>query len=83
MSSYENEAPSGEFRDDSYVSRSGHKNEPLAVQSDNDRVEDPINADKADSDAQLGKSLISIYAVFKTHCVNTTLGNVIPHLKDL
>ncbi|KAK7967335.1 uncharacterized protein PG986_001612 [Apiospora aurea] len=53
MSSYDNEAPSGEVADNSYVSRSGHKNEPLNVVSDQERVEDPIDADKADSDEQL------------------------------
>jgi hypothetical protein len=48
-------APSGEFRDDSYVSRQGSKNEPLPVQADSDNVEDPIDADKADTDEQLGE----------------------------
>lgn len=48
------EAPSGEVMDDSYVSRSGNKNEPLPVQSDSDRVIDPIDANVADTDAQLG-----------------------------
>jgi hypothetical protein len=48
------EAPSGEVTDNSYVSRSGNKNEAIPVQSDSDRVVDPIDADTADSDAQLG-----------------------------
>lgn len=51
------DAPSGTVQDDSYVSRSGHKNEPLPVQSDNAKVEDPIDGNVADSDAQLGMSI--------------------------
>ncbi|KAL2213147.1 hypothetical protein CC79DRAFT_1361967 [Sarocladium strictum] len=47
------DAPSGDFQDDSYVSRQGNKNEPLPVQSDADRVEDPVDGDVADSDEQL------------------------------
>lgn len=54
MSSYENEAPSGEVVDNSYVSRSGHKNEPLNVVSDQERVAEPVDAE-ADTDEQLGK----------------------------
>lgn len=49
------DAPSADFRDDSYVSRQGNKNEPLPVQSDADRVEDPIDENVADTDEQLGK----------------------------
>lgn len=49
------DAPAGDFRDDSYVSRQGNKNEPLPVQSDGDRVEDPIDENVADTDEQLGK----------------------------
>ncbi|KAH6898242.1 hypothetical protein B0T10DRAFT_555574 [Thelonectria olida] len=49
------EAPSGEVMDDSYVSRSGSKNEAIPVQSDSDRVIDPIDTSKADTDAQLEK----------------------------
>lgn len=49
-----NDAPTGEFQDDSYVSRSGHKSEPLAVQSDGAKVEDPIDPKTADTDEQLG-----------------------------
>jgi hypothetical protein len=52
MPSYKNEAPPA---DDSYVSRSGSKNEPIGVVSDNQRIEDPINGATADSDEQLGK----------------------------
>ncbi|KAF4456385.1 hypothetical protein F53441_1455 [Fusarium austroafricanum] len=47
------DAPSSEFQDNSYVSRPGEKNEAIPVQTDSDRVEDPIDADKADTDAQL------------------------------
>ncbi|KAI1138123.1 hypothetical protein F5Y05DRAFT_385237 [Hypoxylon sp. FL0543] len=53
MPSYDDEAPSGNVADNSYVSRSGHKNEQIPVQSDGDLVEDPINEGKADSDEQL------------------------------
>lgn len=52
MSSYtqeNNEVPS----DNSYISRKG---EPQAVVSDETKVEDPISANTADSDAQLGTS---------------------------
>ncbi|XXH06041.1 hypothetical protein Hte_012486 [Hypoxylon texense] len=55
MSSYENEAPSADVADDSYVSRSGHKNEEIPVQSDRERVEDPIDEAVADSDVQLNR----------------------------
>ncbi|KAI3319675.1 hypothetical protein HD806DRAFT_539020 [Xylariaceae sp. AK1471] len=53
MSSYENEAPSGDVADDSYVSRSGSKNEEVPVLSDKDRIDDPIDEAQADSDEQL------------------------------
>ncbi|KAI0153372.1 hypothetical protein BJ166DRAFT_627341 [Pestalotiopsis sp. NC0098] len=49
MSSYENEVPS----DNSYVSRQGHKNEPLGVVSDETKIEDPVDSRTADSDQQL------------------------------
>ncbi|CAG7559188.1 unnamed protein product [Fusarium equiseti] len=52
MSNLEN-APSASFEDNSYVSRPGEKDQPIAVQADSDRVEDPIDAEQADSDAQL------------------------------
>ncbi|KAF4977411.1 hypothetical protein FZEAL_6056 [Fusarium zealandicum] len=47
------DSPSGDFQDDSYVSRQGEKNQPIPVQADSDRVEDPIDASQADTDAQL------------------------------
>lgn len=37
-----------------YTSRTGQKQAPVPVQSDNDPIEDPIDANKADSDEQLG-----------------------------
>ncbi|KAK6076405.1 hypothetical protein SCUP234_07139 [Seiridium cupressi] len=49
MSTYENEVPT----DNSYVSRQGSKGEPLGVVSDETRIEDPIDAQTADSDQQL------------------------------
>ncbi|KAI0127004.1 hypothetical protein BJ170DRAFT_630717 [Xylariales sp. AK1849] len=55
MSSYENEAPAGDVSDNSYVSRQGHKNEALPVVSDQERLEDPIDANTADSDEQLAR----------------------------
>lgn len=54
MSNYENEAPSGEAYDNSYVSRPGKKDEAVPVQSDQDTVRDPIDERTADSDEQLG-----------------------------
>lgn len=53
MSSRNYDAPSGEVRDDSYAT---DKSGPVPVQSDNAKVEDPIDENVADSDAQLGKS---------------------------
>ncbi|KAI0473712.1 hypothetical protein GGR56DRAFT_676189 [Xylariaceae sp. FL0804] len=55
MSSYENEAPSGEVADNSYVSRPGHKGEEVPVVSDQERIEDPVDEAKADTDAQLDR----------------------------
>ena len=49
-------APAGNVADDSYVSRPGHKHEPLPVVSDSERVEDPLDRRVADSDEQLCKS---------------------------
>lgn len=51
------DAPTGEFQDNSYVSRSGNKAEPLAVQSDDAKIEDPIDPNIADTDEQLGMYL--------------------------
>lgn len=53
MSGVEN-VPTGAVQDDSYVSRPGEKAEPIPVQSDNMKIEDPINSNTADSDQQLG-----------------------------
>lgn len=55
------DAPSAEFQDDSYVSRPGEKEQPIPVQSDSDRVEDPIDGEQADTDAQLGMSNSLLY----------------------
>ncbi|KAM0374687.1 hypothetical protein HYE67_007712 [Fusarium culmorum] len=52
MSDLEN-APSASYEDNSYVSRPGEKDQPIAVQADSDRFEDPIDAEQADTDAQL------------------------------
>lgn len=48
------EVPTGEVADNDYTSRTGQKDAPVPVQSDNDAVEDPIDGNTADSDAQLG-----------------------------
>ncbi|KAG9257167.1 uncharacterized protein F5Z01DRAFT_671610 [Emericellopsis atlantica] len=45
--------PAGDFQDNSYVSRPGNKSEPLPVQSDGDKIEDPVDENVADTDAQL------------------------------
>ena len=37
-----------------YTSRTGQKTAPVPVQSDGDAIEDPIDANTADSDEQLG-----------------------------
>ncbi|KAI9166535.1 hypothetical protein HJFPF1_02642 [Paramyrothecium foliicola] len=49
------DAPSGEIQDDSYATGRGNTSSsgPVPVQSDNAKVEDPIDANTADSDAQL------------------------------
>ena len=47
------DVPSGDVKDNSYVSRSGQYEIP--VQSDDKPVEDPINPATADSDGTLGE----------------------------
>ena len=47
------EIPTGEVHDNEYKSRTGQNEIP--VQSDDKTVEDPIDPDTADSDAQLGR----------------------------
>lgn len=49
------EIPSGEFQDNEYKSRTGQSEIP--VQADDKPIEDPIDGDVADSDAQLGSSI--------------------------
>lgn len=44
--------PTGDFQDNEYQSRTGQSEIP--VQSDDKAVEDPIDPETADSDAQLG-----------------------------
>ncbi|KAI1081883.1 hypothetical protein F5B20DRAFT_578662 [Whalleya microplaca] len=51
----QSDAPSGRVADNDYVSRSGHKGEQIPVQSDDDRIEDPIDGATADSDEQLAR----------------------------
>lgn len=45
---------SADTRQDDYVSRTGQKDH-MPVQSDDNPVDDPIDANTADSDQQLGK----------------------------
>jgi hypothetical protein len=52
------DAPAGDAQDNDYVSRTGQKQGPIPVQSDNDAAEDPIDGATADSDEQLGMSLL-------------------------
>lgn len=66
MSSYENETPSGTVADDSYVSRSGPKNEEVSVQSDRERVEDPVEESVVESGLRLGMFL-SLSAYLPTY----------------
>ncbi|WYZ43156.1 hypothetical protein EsH8_VI_000855 [Colletotrichum jinshuiense] len=47
-----NEIPSGEVKDNEYVSRQGDR-EPISVLGDDAKIDDPIDAETADSDAQL------------------------------
>lgn len=54
--------PSGEFQDNEYKSRTGQNQIP--VQADDKPIEDPIDGDKADTDAQLGSYSIQ-------SCINT------------
>ena len=54
---YENEAPTGQVADNEYMDRPGEKGGPVSVQSDSAKVEDPIDANTADSDEQLRKLL--------------------------
>jgi len=49
------DAPAGDAQDNDYTSRTGQKQGPIPVQSDNDAVEDPIDAKTADSDEQLAR----------------------------
>jgi len=50
------DVPAGDSQDNDYVSRTGQKQGPIPVQSDNADVEDPVDPNTADSDEQLGLS---------------------------
>lgn len=52
------EYASGNVQDDSYVSRSGEKQDSVPVQSDSADVGGGINTATADSDEQLGTSFL-------------------------
>ncbi|KAK1566295.1 uncharacterized protein LY79DRAFT_644127 [Colletotrichum navitas] len=47
-----NDVPTGEVKDNEYVSRQGDR-QPISVVDDDAKVEDPIDDETADSDAQL------------------------------
>jgi hypothetical protein len=53
------DAPAGEAQDNGYVSRTGQKQGPIPVQSDNDAAEHPIDGHTADSDEHLGTCLFA------------------------
>lgn len=53
MSDQDQNAPGGVATDNDYTSRTGQKDH-IPVQKDEDTVEDPIDAETADSDQQLG-----------------------------
>ncbi|KAM5351141.1 hypothetical protein ACJ41O_003864 [Fusarium nematophilum] len=61
------DAPSGEFQENSYVSRQGEKAEPIPVQADSDKIEDPIDPNMADTDVQLERD--DAEAIDKTNIV--------------
>ncbi|EFQ30357.1 uncharacterized protein GLRG_05501 [Colletotrichum graminicola M1.001] len=46
------DVPTGEVKDNEYVSRQGDR-QPISVINDDAKVEDPIDDETADSDAQL------------------------------
>lgn len=46
--------PSGAVQDNDYVSRTGEKNGPVPVQSDDAAIDGGVNEEVADSDEQLG-----------------------------
>ncbi|EPE36504.1 hypothetical protein GLAREA_08667 [Glarea lozoyensis ATCC 20868] len=49
------EIPTGAVQDNDYTMRSSQKGGPIPVQSDDAKIEDPIDAEVADSDQQLVK----------------------------
>jgi hypothetical protein len=63
------EIPTGEFQDNEYQSRTGQSEIP--VQADDKPVEDPIDPDTADSDAQLG-TWTSVSSHVPQHITNST-----------
>lgn len=65
--------PSGEFSDESYVSRPGQKQDPIPVTSDNAPVESGVNAETADSEEQLGEFSLFPETVPETFQASTTL----------
>ena len=63
-SKVEDDIPQGDAKDNEYVSRTGQSEIP--VQKDEAPVEDPIDPATADTDEQLGSSIIS-----STHFLNS------------
>jgi hypothetical protein len=66
-------APAGDLDDNDYVTRPGHENDPIPVQSDEDLVTDPIDAKTADSNAQLGTCALIVLRMRKSS-IELTLG---------
>jgi len=60
------DVPAGDSQDNDYVSRTGQKQGPIPVQSDNADVEDPIDPNTADSDEQLGL-LLPVHRAWDTY----------------
>jgi hypothetical protein len=58
-------APAGDLDDNNYVTRPGHKNDPIPVQSDEDLVIDQIDAKTADSKTQLGTYTLTVIRMRK------------------
>jgi len=58
--------PAGDAQDNDYTSRTGEKDGPIPVQSDNDAIDDPIDGATADSDEQLGMFILTCGEVWKS-----------------
>ncbi|OLN90029.1 hypothetical protein CCHL11_07258 [Colletotrichum chlorophyti] len=70
-----NEAPTGDVKDNDYVSRQGDR-QPIGVLGDEAKVEDPIDPETADSDAQLERD--DKEAIDKSNIINERTRNAKP-----